>query len=85
MERSITKNDRYTPNDSERAMYIYRQRKEEKRTFTDIGRDLGITGNRVRLIYKQMDWKLNGFNADHHLQHPERMPETEQHKTEDDT
>jgi DNA-directed RNA polymerase sigma subunit (sigma70/sigma32) len=47
-------------------MYIYKQRKEEKRTFADIGRELGITGQRVRDMYRQLDWKLNGYNADHH-------------------
>jgi DNA-directed RNA polymerase sigma subunit (sigma70/sigma32) len=49
----------------ERDMYIYRQRKEGKRTFADIGMELGITGQRVREIYMRLDWKLNGMNADH--------------------
>lgn len=57
----------YKPKDSERAMYIYKQRKEEKRRFVDIGRDLGITGNRVAQIYRRIDWNLNRYNADHHL------------------
>ena len=56
----------YTPRDQERAMYIYKQRKEGKRTFADIGRELGITGNRTAQIYRRMDWNLNGYNADHH-------------------
>ena len=53
------------PRDKERAMYIYHARKDEKRTFADIGRELGISGNRVGLIYRQMDWDLNGMEADH--------------------
>ena len=56
----------YTPRDTERAMYIYKQRKEAKRRFVDIGRDLGITGKRVAYIYRRIDWNLNGYNADHH-------------------
>lgn len=55
----------YKPDDSERAMYIYKQRKEEKRQFADIGRELGITGQRVAVIYRRIDWQLNGLNADH--------------------
>lgn len=56
----------YKPRDSERAMCIYKLRKEEKRTFADIGRELGITGKRVAQIYKRIDWQLNGLSADHH-------------------
>lgn len=56
----------WQPRDPERAMYVYKQRKEKKRTFADIGRELGITGARVRDMYRQLDWKLNGYNADHH-------------------
>lgn len=63
----------YTPRTSERAMYIYKQRKEEKRTFADIGRELGITGNRVRQVYRRMDWKLNKFSSDYYLKHPEKI------------
>lgn len=51
--------------DHEREMYIYHARKVDKRTFVDIGRELGITGNRVRQIYVRIDWKLNRENADH--------------------
>lgn len=58
----------------ERDMYIYRQRKEEKRTFADIGQELGITGQRVREIYMRLDWKLNGMNADHRRNDPESLP-----------
>lgn len=61
----------YTPRDFERAMYIYRQRKEGKRTFADIGQELGVTANRVNAIYRRMDWSLNRYSADHH-QKPHR-------------
>ena len=57
----------YTPRDFERAMYIYKQRKEGKRTFADIGQELGITANRVNAIYRRMDWTINRENADHYL------------------
>lgn len=50
----------------ERDMYIYHARKDEKRSFADIGRELGITRQRVRDIYRLLDWRLNGYNADHH-------------------
>ena len=56
----------YMPRDEERAMYIYKQRKEGKRTFADIGQELGITRERVRQMYRRLDWKFNGYNADHH-------------------
>lgn len=61
----------YNPKDYERAMYIYKQRKEEKRQFADIGRELGITGQRVAVIYRRIDWQLNGLNADHRQGKPE--------------
>jgi hypothetical protein len=48
-------------------MYIYKQRKEGKRTFADIGQELGITANRVNAIYRRMDWTINRENADHRL------------------
>ncbi len=50
----------------ERDMYIYHARKDDKRSFADIGRELGITRQRVRDIYTLLDWRLNGYNADHH-------------------
>ena len=53
--------------DPERTMYIYHARKDDKRTFADIGRELGITGSRVRQIYRRIDWKLNGMHADHRI------------------
>ena len=55
----------YTPRDFDRAMYIYKQRKEGKRTFADIGQELGITRNRICQIYRRIDWNLNGNHADH--------------------
>lgn len=51
--------------DHERDMLIYHARKDDKRTFADIGRELGITGNRVRQVYRRMDWALNRMNSDH--------------------
>lgn len=61
--------------DLERSMYIYKQRKEEKRTFADIGLELGITGNRVRQVYRRIDWRLNGYNSDAYLKNPDKIPE----------
>lgn len=58
----------------ERNMYIYKQRKEGKRTFADIGKELGISGSRVGAIYKRLDWKMNGMNADHRRNKPESLP-----------
>ena len=51
----------------EREQYIYNARKFDKRTFEDLGRELGISGARVRYIYRCIDWEINRFNADHHL------------------
>ena len=55
----------------ERDMYIYHARKDDKRSFADIGRELGITRQRVRDIYRLLDWRLNGLNADHHKEKTE--------------
>lgn len=52
--------------DQERAEYIYKARKYDKRTYADIGRELGITGTRVRQIYRRLDWMINRYEADHH-------------------
>ncbi|MBE5786644.1 MAG: hypothetical protein E7324_03800 [Clostridiales bacterium] len=41
-----------------REQYVYHARKFDKRTYEDIGRDLGITKNRVRQIYVRIDWEL---------------------------
>jgi DNA-directed RNA polymerase specialized sigma subunit len=43
----------------EREQLIYHARKADKRTFEDIERELGITGTRVRQIYKCIDKKIN--------------------------
>lgn len=64
----------YQPRDPERAMYIYHARKVDKRTFADIGRELGITLERTRQIYRRIDWKLNGYNADHHQKESRPKP-----------
>ena len=58
-------------NNQERDIYIYHARKDDKRSFADIGRELGITRQRVRDIYRLLDWRLNGYNADHHQGKPE--------------
>ena len=47
-------------------MLIYHARKVDRRTFVDIGKDFGITPQRVRDIYTLIDWRLNGLDADHH-------------------
>ena len=64
----------YKPRDHERAMYIYHARKDDKRTFADIGRELGVTSERVRAIYRRLDWQLNGMDADHHKDDPSFPP-----------
>jgi len=56
----------------ERQMYIYNARKNEKRTFADIGRELGITGTRVSQIYRRYDWEKNRYQADHHMKRNRR-------------
>lgn len=50
--------------DYDRDMLIYHARKVDKRTFVDIGKDLGISGNRVRQVYRRMDWAINRDNSD---------------------
>lgn len=57
-----------------REEYIYQQRKFEKRSFADIGREFGITGNRVRQVYVRIDWAKNRYNADHHLKRMKKEP-----------
>lgn len=49
--------------DRERDMYVYAERKKG-RTFASIGTDLGVTGNRVRQIYRRIDWEINRENSD---------------------
>ena len=65
----------YTPRDFDRAMYIYNARKVDKRTFADISRELGITLERTRQIYRRTDWTINGMNADHHQKETRPRPE----------
>lgn len=55
------------PRDPERAMYVYHARKDDKRTFVDIGKELGISAERVRQMYRRTDWAINRENADHHI------------------
>ena len=61
-------------NNQERDMLIYHARKDDKRTFADIGREFGITQSRVRAIYRRLDWLLNGLDADHHKDDPSFPP-----------
>ena len=49
--------------DHERDAYVYQERKKG-RTFASIGTDLGVTGNRVRQIYRRIDWEINRENSD---------------------
>lgn len=59
---------------ADRDMLIYHARKDEGRTFADIGREYGISPNRVRAIYRKLDWQLNGLDADHHKNDPSFPP-----------
>ena len=58
----------------ERDMLIYHARKVDKRTFADISKEFGITRQRVRDIYRLLDWRLNGQDADHHKDDPLPLP-----------
>lgn len=49
--------------DRERDMYVYEQRKQG-RLFREIAADLGVTGNRVRQVYRRIDWEINRENSD---------------------
>ena len=51
--------------DYDRDEYIYKARKIDHRTFADIGRELGIGGNRVAQVYHRVDSARNGRNAEH--------------------
>lgn len=55
---------------TDREMYIYKARKEDRRTFSDIGQELGISQERARQIYMRVDWDLNGLDADHRREKP---------------
>lgn len=52
--------------DTVREELIYRARKADRRTYADIGRELGISASRVAQIYRKVDYERNGPNADHH-------------------
>lgn len=58
----------------ERESYIYNARKIDKRSFADIGLELGITGTRVSALYKRIDWERNGLDADHHRKEAKASP-----------
>jgi hypothetical protein len=60
--------------DHDRDMYIYHAHKVDKRTFADIGRELGITGNRVRQVYVRTDCAINKWDADLFKGRPELVP-----------
>lgn len=64
--------------DPERAEYIYNARKYDKRTYADIGRELGISCVRVRQIYGRIDWMKNGYEADHHRKKVNRNGQEEE-------
>lgn len=49
--------------DRERDMYVYQERKKG-RTFASIAPELGVTPNRVRQIYRRIDWEINRENCD---------------------
>lgn len=51
--------------DRQRDEIIYQARKHDKRSFTSIANDLGITPNRVRQLYRRCDREKNGDRADH--------------------
>lgn len=60
--------------DRERDAYVYEQRKKG-RTFASIAIDLGVTGNRVRQIYRRIDWETNGKNSDAWQRYYKKYPE----------
>lgn len=51
--------------DRQRDEIIYKARKHEKRSFTSIANELGISPNRVRQVYRRCDREKNGQNSDH--------------------
>jgi hypothetical protein len=59
-ERSNMKNVR----DHDRDMLIYHAHKVDKRTFADIGREFGISPERVRQVYRRTDFAINRENSD---------------------
>ncbi len=62
----------WNPRDPERAMYVYHARKDDKRTFVDIGKELGISPERVRQMYRRTDWAINRENADHRIKEQQK-------------
>ena len=47
-----------------RGEYIYNARKHEGRTFSELGRELGLSGSRIAQIYRREDWLRNAYAAD---------------------
>ena len=62
--------------DRERDVYVYEERKKG-RTFASIAADLGVTGNRVRQIYRRIDWEINREKSDGWQRHFKKHPEAE--------
>ncbi len=62
-----------TVRDHDRDMLIYRARKVDKRTFADIGREFGIGPERVRQVYRRIDWEINWHNSDAWSRYEKRM------------
>lgn len=58
--------------DPDRAEYIYKARKHDKRTYADIGKELGLSVARVRQIFVRLDWLRNRYEADHHKKRVKR-------------
>ena len=58
----------------ERDAYVYEERKKG-RLFKDIGSELGISGNRVRQIYRRADWERNRENSDAWQRRLKKIPE----------
>jgi hypothetical protein len=69
--------------DHDRDMLIYQAHKVDKRTFADIGRELGITGNRVRQVDRRMDWAINRENCDAWRKKNEKMQRIQAGTSED--
>ena len=67
----------------ERDMYIYHARKVDKRTFADIGKELGIGCERVRQVYRRTDWEINRENSDAWRRDEEKLLRQKTSKVED--
>ena len=59
--------------DYDRDMLIYHAHKVDKRTFADIGREFGIGPERVRQVYRRIDWEINWHESDAWRRDEERM------------